>query len=130
MNQPIQARLRTAIPVLTAVDVATATSFWVDTLGFSGGLVDPQFAIVRRDDIELFLTTVETQLIPDNTQAWIRVSDLESLHQEWAGKVPAHFRETSGAAMTPIQSQPWGREFALRDPAGNCVHFSEIPAPT
>lgn len=116
-------RLIGAVPVLTAVDVATDSAFWVERLGFTGGLVDDGFARLRRDDIEIFIAAVSDQVVPDNTMAWLRVTDLDGLHAEWSRLVPAD-RSEDGTVVTPISERPWGREFVVIDPAGNCVHVS------
>jgi hypothetical protein len=125
MSQEKTLRLQSAVPVLTALDVATNATFWVEKLGFTKGIDTEGFASVRRDEIELFICAVNNQMIPDNTQAWVRVSGLTLLHAEWAKKISTHFSDASGPAMTMIESQPWGQDFAVRDVAGNCVHFNE-----
>ncbi|MEU6189626.1 VOC family protein [Nocardia sp. NPDC047038] len=113
-----------AIPVLTALDVNSNLKFWGSTLGFSITHAGEGFAIVARDDVVLHISAVESQEVPDNTQAWIRVREVDGLFREWSAAVPVGF-EKAGAALTEILDNPWGREFALRDPAGNCVHFVE-----
>jgi hypothetical protein len=128
MSQEITSpRFKSAVPVLTAMDVSATVNFWVDKLGFSGGIVSEGFAVIHRDEVEIFMTQVNDQLIPDNTQAWFRVSNLEALYEEWSKKISTNFGDTSGPAITPIKEEPWGREFAVRDTAGNCLHFSEAP---
>ncbi|MGM1691900.1 phleomycin/bleomycin binding protein Ble-Sh, partial [Bacillus cereus group sp. BceL183] len=112
-----------AVPVLTARDVAGAVEFWTDRLGFSRDFVEDDFAGVVRDDVTLFISAVQDQVVPDNTLAWVWVRGLDELYAEWSEVVSTNFRDASGPAMTEIGEQPWGREFALRDPAGNCVHF-------
>jgi hypothetical protein len=114
------------VPVLTAVDVQANAAFWVDRLGFAGGVVADGFAIVRRDDVEVFMASVQDQLVPDNTMAWLRVRGLDALHASWSGQVPGE-RGPNGM-ITPITEQPWGKEFVVIDPAGNCVHFAEAGA--
>jgi hypothetical protein len=125
MSQETTLRLKSAVPVLTALDVRANAAFWVEKLGFTKGIDTEDFASVRRDEIELFICAVDNQMIPDNTQAWVRVSGLSLLHTEWAQKISMHFSDASGPAMTMIELQPWGRDFAVRDVAGNCVHFNE-----
>nr|ANZ03366.1 BleR-mCherry [Cloning vector Ble-mCherry] len=117
------AKLTSAVPVLTARDVAGAVEFWTDRLGFSRDFVEDDFAGVVRDDVTLFISAVQDQVVPDNTLAWVWVRGLDELYAEWSEVVSTNFRDASGPAMTEIGEQPWGREFALRDPAGNCVHF-------
>nr|AAA93513.1 thymidylate:zeocin resistance protein:NDP kinase fusion protein [Cloning vector pZEO-SG4] len=119
----VMAKLTSAVPVLTARDVAGAVEFWTDRLGFSRDFVEDDFAGVVRDDVTLFISAVQDQVVPDNTLAWVWVRGLDELYAEWSEVVSTNFRDASGPAMTEIGEQPWGREFALRDPAGNCVHF-------
>ncbi|MEU5127904.1 bleomycin binding protein BLMA [Streptomyces mobaraensis NBRC 13819 = DSM 40847] len=113
-----------AVPVLTAVDVPANVSFWVDTLGFEKDFGDRDFAGVRRGDVRLHISRTEHQIVADNTSAWIEVTDPDALHEEWARAVSTDYADTSGPAMTPVGESPAGREFAVRDPAGNCVHFT------
>jgi hypothetical protein len=127
-QETIISRLKSTVPVLTALNVRENVAFWVERLGFTKGIDTEGFASVRRDEIELFICAVDNQLIPDNTQAWVRVSGLELLHAEWAQRISINYGDASGPTMTPIEEQPWGRDFAVRDTAGNCVHFNEPPA--
>lgn len=120
------ARMRRAVPVLAAVDVEKNARFWIDRLGFEGGVVADGFAIVRRDDIEVFISSVSDQIVPDNTMAWLRTDDIEALHADWSSRVPTD-RSVDGTLITPITDQPWGREFVVIDPAGNCVHVTPAP---
>jgi hypothetical protein len=123
-------RLRSAVPVLAAVDLPGCVAFW-NALGFSGGAVGDDFATLRRDDVELFVARVgaDAQVVPDNTQAWVRVAGVDALHAEWKTKVPPASPDVRTAALTAPTDFPWGREVVVRDVAGNCVHFNERAAP-
>ncbi|MDW5324879.1 VOC family protein [Plantactinospora sp. KLBMP9567] len=112
-----------AIPVLAARDVPADVAFWVNTLGFGLLFSVDGFAGVARDGVQLYISAVDDQAVADGTQAWIGVADLDGLHAEWTVGVPGSFADPSGPAMTEISDRPWGREFAVRDRAGNCVHF-------
>ncbi|ARZ66005.1 phleomycin/bleomycin binding protein [Streptomyces albireticuli] len=113
-----------AVPVLTAVDVAADVAFWVGTLGFEEDFAEPDFAGVHRGDVHLFISRTEHQIVADNTSAWVEVTDVDALFAEWSRVVSTDYRDTSGPAMTAVGESPAGREFAVRDPAGNCVHFA------
>ena len=116
--------LREAIPVLAAVDVAATVAFWVDVLGFTRDFEVDGFAGVSRGPVHLYISGTPDQLVPDNTQAWIVSADIEALHASWADRVPAETPDHPAPALTAPARTPWGTfEFALRDPAGNCVHF-------
>lgn len=116
--------LREAIPVLAAVDVAGTVAFWVDVLGFNRDFEVDGFAGISRAGVHLYVSGTPDQVVPDNTQAWIVAADIEALHAEWASRVPAETPDHPAPALAPPGRTPWGTfEFALRDPAGNCVHF-------
>ncbi|MGW4420564.1 bleomycin resistance protein [Streptosporangium sp. NPDC004631] len=117
------AKLTGAVPVLAARDVSGTVDFWTSRLGFVQDFAEDDFAGVVRDDVTLYISWVEEQVVSDNTQAWVSVRGLDEVYAEWAAVVSTDFGDTSGPAMTGIGERPWGREFALRDPAGNCVHF-------
>lgn len=118
-------KLTSAIPVLTALDVAAAVQFWTRQLGFSELFNSAgEFAGVGRDSVTLYISYAEDQSIPDNTQAWIRVADLDALHAEWQEVLGADAAGSSDAILTDIGEMPWGNEFVVIDPAGNCVHFA------
>lgn len=117
--------LISAVPVLVALDVPRTKSFWVDVLGFEEDFEVEDFAGISRDDVEIFICSVDDQLVPDNTQAWVRCANLDSLHAEWAAHLSLDYSDVSGPAMTQIREVPWGREFGLRDPGGNLVHFMD-----
>ncbi len=113
-----------AIPVLTAVDVPAGVAFWVGTLGFEEDFADDGFAGIHRGDVQLFISRTEHQLVADNTSAWVEVLGLDELHAQWSRVLSTDYADASGPAMTAVTDTPWGREFAVRDPAGNCVHFA------
>ncbi|MEW2579739.1 bleomycin resistance protein [Streptomyces syringium] len=113
-----------AVPVLTAVDVLADVAFWVDALGFEEDFADRDFAGIHRGDVQLFISRTEHQVVADNTSAWVEVVGLDALHEEWSRVVSTDYADVSQPAMTEVGDSPAGREFALRDPAGNCVHFA------
>lgn len=117
------AKLTGAVPVLTARNVSETADFWTKKLGFTQEFAEKDFAGVVRDDVTLYISWVEDQVVADNTQAWVSVRGLEKIYAEWAAVVSTDFSRVPGPAMTEISDRPWGREFAVRDPAGNCVHF-------
>ncbi|MFJ6808469.1 bleomycin resistance protein [Streptomyces anulatus] len=120
------AALVSGVPVLTALDVPATQRFWTEVLGFTEDFRSGEFGGVSRDGVELFICSVEDQVVPDNTQAWVRVRDVDALHAEWSARVSPDYADPGHPAMTPIGEVPWGREFGVRDPAGNLVHFSEL----
>ncbi|MFF9118724.1 bleomycin resistance protein [Streptomyces massasporeus] len=118
--------LVSGIPVLTALDVPATQRFWTEVLGFDEEFATEEFGGVSRDGVELFICSVDEQVVPDNTQAWVRVRDIDALHAEWSARVSQDYADPSHPAITALAEVPWGREFGLRDPAGNLVHFSAL----
>ncbi len=116
-------KLINAVPVLAAVDFPAAVEFWREVLGFEG-TVHGNFATLSRDGVDLFLGEVEEQLIPDNTMAWIRTDDVPGMHTDWSTRI-AESRFADRIRLADPQQRPWGTEFAIVDPAGNCVHVAE-----
>lgn len=117
-----------AIPVLAAVDMKANVDFWVEALGFTREFETDGFAGLTRDAARVYVSSTPDQLVPDNTMAWVMVRDLDALHAEWAERVPPEDATHPKPAMTPPHDTPWGsREVTVRDPAGNCVHFVDIP---
>lgn len=114
-----------AVPVLVALDVPRTRQFWVDVLGFESDFDVEDFAGISRDDVEIFICSVDDQVVADNTQAWVRCADLDALHAEWSAHLSLDYADASQPAMTEIRAVIWGREFGLRDPAGNLVHFMD-----
>lgn len=114
--------LKNAVPVLTAVDFPAAVAFWRDVLGFAG-TDHGQFATLHRDGVDLFISAVDNQVIPDNTMIWIRTDDLSGLYADWSARIAAS--EYAGKTrVVGIQQQPWGEEFVIVDPVGNCIHVA------
>ncbi|MGI8869664.1 MAG: bleomycin resistance protein [Mycobacteriales bacterium] len=118
------AQLRNAVPVMTAVDFDTAVSFWRDVLGFDGAVHGEGFATLHRDGVDVFVSAVQDQVIPDNTMMWLRTSDITSLYADWSARIAASpYKDMT--RVVEIQPQPWGEEFVIVDPAGNCVHVAQ-----
>ncbi|GIJ21045.1 bleomycin resistance protein [Micromonospora lutea] len=120
-------QLLSAIPVLAARDVAANTAFWVNVMGFTLTFSVDGFAGVARDDIKLYIGQVDDQRIADNTQAWLIAADIDALFEELSVVLSTDYEDASQPAMTAITDRPWGREFAVRDQAGNCVHIVAGP---
>lgn len=115
--------LKNAVPVLTAVDFPSAVAFWRDVLGFDG-TDHGQFATLHRDGVEVFVGAVDNQVIPDNTMTWIRTDDVKGLYADWSARIAAS-QYAEKTRVVAIQQQPWGEEFVIVDPAGNCIHVAQ-----
>ena len=110
--------LAKACPLLAAPDPRAAAEWYRDTLGFAVGLVMDGYAIVERDGVELHFWPCPDRHIAENTSAYIRVTDIASVH--------AGLGAVEGGRISPVQSRDWGmREFYVWDPAGNLLRFGE-----
>jgi catechol 2,3-dioxygenase-like lactoylglutathione lyase family enzyme len=115
-----------AFPQIFVSDVEVSCRFFVETLGFSllYKYGDPPFyALVERDYARLNLRFVHAPVLdrhaePDLLSASIPVDNVKSLFLEYrAAGAPIH---------QALKKQPWGlRDFIVRDPHQNLIHFSE-----
>ena len=110
-------------------DISATITWYEEQLGFIG---DPfpdhepyMFAILRRDDIEIFLQRVEGYQKPDlySTRpggvwdAYIRIEGVKDLYDS--------VREEA-TIIQPLRRQPYGHwEFEVKDPNGYILVFSE-----
>jgi catechol 2,3-dioxygenase-like lactoylglutathione lyase family enzyme len=111
-------------------DVAAATAFYVDRLGFElAQSYGPAMAIVRRGDLSLWLAgplASASRPMPDGRQpspggGWNRIvvetSDIAAL--------TATLEAAGVAFRNEIISGPGGRQILCEDPSGNVVELFE-----
>lgn len=110
-------------PRLPVRDFQRSLAFYRDTLGFSVNLLwpeeDPTFAILDRDGVSVgvFVPTVEYPVQIGYAELYIESTDAQGLHAalrdhlqiEWGPEVYSYGR----------------REFAVRDPDGYLIIFTE-----
>jgi uncharacterized glyoxalase superfamily protein PhnB len=123
-------RFHSINPCFVVADVG-ATLRWYETeLGFSG---DPfpesepfVFAILRRDEVEIFLMRIADYSKPDLYDrrsggvwdAYLRISGLKDLYNKVKDRIDI---------KRPLHRQPYGlSEFEVRDPNGYILVFSEL----
>ena len=115
-----------AFPHVFVADIEASCRFFVETLGFTLCFKYGQpafYAVVQRDGARLNLRFVHEPVLnrqaePDLLSAGIPVNNIKSLYLEY---------RTAGAPIhQALKKQPWGlRDFIVRDPDGNLIHFSE-----
>lgn len=119
-------KLKAAIPVLPADDMATALAFYTKKLGFCEKFRDndkaPKYVGIERDGVMLHLVEVTPEktakLVAIQTMCRFLVEDVEALYKE--------FSKHQGVIHPngKLAAKPWGtREFAVLDPAGVCLTF-------
>jgi len=116
-------------PVLAAPDVSASLAFYA-RLGFVVTFTDdparPRYAAVQRGPVELHLQWTDASAWAhggDRPVIRFPTPDVDTLYEEFqaAGAVTA---DSSGGPYALPADTPWGtREFHLRDPAGNGLHF-------
>lgn len=122
-------RLRAAVPQLTVSDVVETAERYRDVLGFTirGYWKEPPvFAIVARDDVELFFnqatpgTTPRTGRVAGGYDVYLRVDGLDALARDLTDR---------GATIVegPADRDYGMRELVVRDCNGLVLAFGQSP---
>ena len=121
----MKARLQAVHPVLMVRDVATSIRFYT-RLGFQFAFadsdVDPKYAGVRRDDVELHFQWHAAEDFSSGDRPTYRfvVPEVDELSAELSS---GDFE----LDRTSVADTPWGtREFHLRDPDRNGLQFYRL----
>ncbi len=123
------AELRTVAACFPVADISATIKWYEEQLGF---ISDPfpdcepyVFAILRRDDVEIFLQRIVNYEKPElyNRRsggvwdAYIRVEGIHDLYDSVHDEV---------TIVQPLRQQPYGAwEFEVKDPNGYILVFSE-----
>ena len=117
-------RLRAAVPVLPAPDLASCVAHYRDVLGFQVVFQYPDYAGVARDGVELHFWLCDDPELPRASSCRVHLRGVDALHTALAPKGVVHPRGG-------LEDKPWGfREFTVLDPWGNAVVFGEPLAAT
>lgn len=127
----VKPRLKSAVPQFTVVDVVQTAEYYRDALGFTIAgywATPPQFAIVWRDDVELFFNranggTPRTGRARGAYDAYLRVAEVAALAAELRGR---------GADIIegPVQRVYDSLELVVRDCNGLVIAFGEDTSQT
>ncbi|WP_439595516.1 bleomycin resistance protein [Falsiroseomonas sp.] len=103
------------IPILASLDLAETLAFYRDQLGFTGETYG-DYAIARRQAMELHFWLCKDRIHPEHTACYIRGGQVPALHAEFAARgVPG---------LSDFALRPWNmHEFHLHDPHGNLLRF-------
>ena len=107
------------IPILASLDIAATIAWYKQWLGFAGEAVG-DYALLRRDSMELHFWLAPDRIHPEHTACYIRGGQVPALHAEFAA------RDVPG--LTVFEVKPWNmREFAVIDLHGNLLRFGCAP---
>jgi len=107
-----------AVPVLPTTNISQATSFY-GQLGFQVLHQEAEYAIVKRDGVELHVWLCPDRSLAENSSCRIQVTGIEALYREYQSKGLL-------ASNAALRDTPWGtREFAVFDPDRVLITFVE-----
>jgi len=107
-----------AVPVLPTTNISQATSFY-GQLGFQVLHQEAEYAIVKRDGVELHVWLCPDRSLAENSSCHIQVTGIEALYREYQSKGLL-------ASNAALRDTPWGtREFAVFDPDRVLITFVE-----
>jgi uncharacterized glyoxalase superfamily protein PhnB len=112
-------RIDQACPLFAAADPGVAAAWYRDRLGFAVAMTMDDYAIVKRDGIEVHFWRSADRHIAENTSAYFRTGDVDALFGEMAAAA-------DGGRVIAPEDRAWGmREFYVIDPDGNLLRFGQ-----
>lgn len=108
-------------PRIPVADLQRSIAFYRDALGFRVSTLwpqaDPTFALIERDEVAVGLFVGETPQSERSPELYVRVTDAETVHDA--------LRDSLTVEWGPEVYSYGCREFAVRDPDGYLVIFTE-----
>lgn len=114
---------RSIRPFIGAKDFATSRSFYRD-LGFEEVVLSPQMSLFKTGAFGFYLQNAYVKDWVDNTMVFMEVDDVSHFWDELVMLGLDNVYEN--VKLTPIRTEPWGRECFLHDPSGILWHFGEF----
>ena len=111
--------LTSIIPKLPSTNLSKTRALYIDKLKFvQVGGTYPDYLMVARDNVEIhFFLHLELDQLNNDGMCYVRVTEIEKLHQEFKSAVPG---------TRDLESKPWGqKEFSIVDDDYNCITFGE-----
>ncbi|GGM89727.1 glyoxalase [Dyadobacter beijingensis] len=110
-------------PFIGAADFDTSRAFYLD-LGFEESVLSPSMSRFRTGDFSFYLQNAFVKDWIDNTMVFLEVEDTQRFWEDLVKlDLPAKYQNVR---LTPIRTEPWGRECFLHDPSGILWHFGEF----
>ena len=103
-------------------DVATATTFYTQKLGFEVEAQQPGFVQFKAPNggASFALSQVDPTQSLQAVELWWFVSDVDAEHTRLV--------EQGVPIVHPPVDEPFGRSLAYQDPAGNTLYLLQLPA--
>ena len=111
-------------PNLEARDIAPATAFLCEVLGFEIEVEEPEMGLVllRRDAVGVALVRSASPGVNATTAVYIGVTGVDDLHERCAAR--------GAPIVTGLADHPWGlRDFVVEMPGGHRLALGERIAP-
>ncbi|MGM9477898.1 glyoxalase [Pedobacter sp. GSP4] len=110
-------------PFVGAKDFEISRSFYRD-LGFEETTLGDQMSVFKMNDIAFYLQNAYVKDWIDNTMIFVEVDDVNGYYDELlALDLPKKYDDVR---LTPIRTEPWGKECFLHDPSGILWHFGQF----
>lgn len=110
-------------PFIGAKDFEVSRSFYRD-LGFAEFVISHDMSVFRNGALSFYLQKYYLKEWIDNTMLFMEVDDVDRFWIELKElNLPDKYQ---GVRLTPIRTEPWGKECFVHDPSGILWHFGEF----
>ncbi|MET3980060.1 catechol 2,3-dioxygenase-like lactoylglutathione lyase family enzyme [Mucilaginibacter sp. UYP25] len=110
-------------PFIGAKDFKISRSFYRD-LGFEETVLSHNMSVFKSGTLSFYLQDFYVKDWIDNTMLFMEVDDVERFWQELVAlDLPGKHKNVR---LTPIRTEPWGKECFVHDPSGVLWHFGEF----
>ena len=107
------------IPTLASLNIDETLAFYTGRLGFRGERIG-DYAIVKRDQMEIHFWLANDRIYPESTSCYIRGGQVVALYDE--------FKARGVEKLSDFAIRPWNmKEFYVHDPHGNLLRFGCAP---
>lgn len=119
----MQHQAKSIRPFIGSKDFEVSSSFYRD-LGFEEITLAKGFSLFKTGEMGFYLQDAYVKDWLDNTMVFLEVENVDAFWSQLSAlNLPAKY---PGAKITPIRTEPWGRECFVHDPAGVLWHFGQF----
>lgn len=119
----MQHQAKSIRPFIGSKDFEISSAFYRD-LGFEEITLGKGFSLFKTGEMGFYLQDAYVKDWIDNTMVFIEVEDVDAFWDQLSALgLPAKY---PGSRITPIRTEPWGRECFVHDPAGVLWHFGQF----